>query len=265
VGPNEVEISVHEEAIANQSTALSTLMRGDMSESKAGVAAWKDVGEDTFIRFTQFAYTGDYSVPKMIVSQQVLPPDEDETEVYVGAESQNTDDLGWGLRSVKKSKKKIGFSQIPRSPTSLSTPFRSLTYPLLQPRSKFAQTCEPSVIKGPEGNIGDAILCHTSLYILAEKWGVESLKTLTLLKLHQTLSLLKLGLAEVPHILELVRYGYSGTPDFEVGIDELRELICQYVAANAKIMSGHTEFMALMEEGGAFVRDLWKCVLPRIG
>jgi hypothetical protein len=72
VGPDEVPIVVHEKAIANQSTALSTLMRGKMSEGTAGAATWKDVDEETFLRFSQFAYTGDYSVPKMIVSNELL-------------------------------------------------------------------------------------------------------------------------------------------------------------------------------------------------
>ena len=33
-------------------------------EARAGQATWKDVGKDTFERFVQYAYTGDYSIPK---------------------------------------------------------------------------------------------------------------------------------------------------------------------------------------------------------
>lgn len=64
VGADEVPIVVHETAFADQSSALPTLMRGMMSESLAGEAKWKDVDIGTFIRFAQFAYTGDYSIPR---------------------------------------------------------------------------------------------------------------------------------------------------------------------------------------------------------
>ena len=50
------------------------------------------------------------------------------------------------------------------------------------------------------------------------------------------------------------------TPDFETGIDGLRELICHYIAANAKMIAKCTSFTALIKDGGALTRDLWKLV-----
>ena len=35
------------------------------------------------------------------------------------------------------------------------------------------------------------------------------------------------------------------------------------MAANVEIISEHTSFMELIEGGGAFVRDLWKRVVPK--
>jgi hypothetical protein len=40
------------------------LTKGSASEARAGCATWKDVNKETFERFVQFAYTGDYSIPK---------------------------------------------------------------------------------------------------------------------------------------------------------------------------------------------------------
>jgi hypothetical protein len=40
-------------------------MKGGMAESQAGCTIWADVSKETFERFAQFAYTGDYSIPKM--------------------------------------------------------------------------------------------------------------------------------------------------------------------------------------------------------
>jgi len=39
-------------------------MKGGMAESQAGCTIWADVSKETFERFAQFAYTGDYSIPK---------------------------------------------------------------------------------------------------------------------------------------------------------------------------------------------------------
>jgi hypothetical protein len=40
------------------------LTKGGSPEARAGCAIWKDVSKETFERFVQFAYTGDYSIPK---------------------------------------------------------------------------------------------------------------------------------------------------------------------------------------------------------
>ncbi|PMD26189.1 hypothetical protein NA56DRAFT_698355 [Hyaloscypha hepaticicola] len=278
IGVDEIEIVVHEEAIASQSPALEALMRGKMSESASRVATWVDVGRETFVRFAQFAYTGDYSVPKMIVSCQVPQPEQCEKATEVekdlwAIEAPPTDDWASVFAARVKDKKKKKGAQLTNRERSRSlqtadyTIFdKSQVYALLQPRSKFADSCDPEIIDGPEeNNITEALLSHTLLYILAEKWGIDSLKMLTLFKLHRTLSMLVLDSPKVPHVMELVRHGYAGTPDLETGIDGLRDLLCQYVAANVKIMSEHEAFLALIQDGGTFVRDLWKRVLPRIG
>ncbi|CZR54968.1 uncharacterized protein PAC_04853 [Phialocephala subalpina] len=262
IGADKVPIVVHEQALADLSTALTTLMQGKMSESLAGEATWKDVDQETFIRFIQFAYTGDYSVPVMIVkaSDQSLRHDTNEwpaaeaVEESVEEQPAEVASNGWG--SFGRSKKQILRDR--------SKAFKSLTYTLLKPRSNFAHTCDPAVSEGSNENIGEVLLTHASLYVLAEKWGVESLKRLTLVKLHQTLSMLQLDGPKVTNIIKLARYVYSeeNTPDLNTGIDELRRLICQYVAANAEVISEHPLFIKMIEEGGAFIRDLWKCVVP---
>jgi hypothetical protein len=57
----------------------------------------------------------------------------------------------------------------------------------------------------------------------------------------------------------------SSTPDLKTDINGLKKLISFYLAANIEIISEYTSFMALIEGGGAFVRDLLKRVrlLPK--
>lgn len=73
IGADEVPIMVHKAAFADQSRALRALMQGTISEGSAGQAKWEDVDIKTFVRFAQFVYTGDYSIPRMIVRSSKQP------------------------------------------------------------------------------------------------------------------------------------------------------------------------------------------------
>jgi hypothetical protein len=53
---------VYVAVVADKCPTLDSLMRGEMSESLAGEAKWKDMGKGTFLRFIEFAYTRDYSI-----------------------------------------------------------------------------------------------------------------------------------------------------------------------------------------------------------
>ncbi|OBT49646.1 hypothetical protein VE04_09636, partial [Pseudogymnoascus sp. 24MN13] len=55
------EISVHEEAIAQLSQPLRAIAIKDFEN---GPEVWPNVNRGTFERLAQFAYTGDYTVPK---------------------------------------------------------------------------------------------------------------------------------------------------------------------------------------------------------
>jgi hypothetical protein len=163
---------------------------------------------------------------------------------------------------VKLASRDVTFnSYLASAPTPLRT-FSSLRFPLLKPED----TCAPAVSDGPCENIGEVLVMHSSLYVLADKWGIDSLKRLTLSKIHKTLAMIRLDLPKLDQIIDFVRYAYSNEriPDLENEMDELRELICLYLAAYAELTSTHTAFLALMEEGGPFARDLWKLAAPRI-
>jgi hypothetical protein len=105
---------------------------------------------------------------------------------------------------------------------------------------------------------GEVLLTYASLYVLAEKWGVNSLKILVLSKLHQTLSTLCLDMSKVQEIIDLARYTYldSSTPDLETDINRLRKLISLYIATNIEIISEYTSFIESIKGGGTFMRDL---------
>ncbi len=56
-------MTIHASLVAEQSPALRSLLSGCMEEAQTGTVIWEEVDENTFARFTQFMYTGDYSPP----------------------------------------------------------------------------------------------------------------------------------------------------------------------------------------------------------
>lgn len=266
IGPDEVPIVVHETVLAEQSPSLAVLMRGEMAESVTGESRWIDVDKGTFVRFAQFAYTGDYSIPNGSRAQAAVEghlPDSTPSATPSAREPEDTWGLGYSGPS-KKRKKFMNCKSVSEPQTPASKIFNSLKYPLIESRSNFC-ACKPSMNDRPVEKSSEVLLAHASLYVLAEKWGVNSLKTLVLSKLHQTLSTFNLDALKAQEVIDLARYAYSdgSTPDLETEIDGLRNLICLYIAANVEVVSEHTSFMDLLEDGGAFVRDLWKRVVPK--
>lgn len=60
VGSNKRVFTVHAGLISHHSKSLGDLINGGMSEANQGCASLEDVEESTFVRFSQYGYTGDY-------------------------------------------------------------------------------------------------------------------------------------------------------------------------------------------------------------
>lgn len=63
VGAEQEEFTIQNALVAHHSKVLGALMNSSYSEKEKGRAYLKDTDPDTFVRFCEFAYTGDYSVP----------------------------------------------------------------------------------------------------------------------------------------------------------------------------------------------------------
>ena len=257
IGVDKAPAMVYEAAIAAQSPSLATFLCERMSENPVGEATWEDVDKETFARFIEFTYSEDYSVPGRILKDQLNHQHQEHQEHQ---EPVDDYDFGWGNSAAKKKKVVRG------PPLQL---FDSLSYDV-KPQSKFAGTYESAITRSSNENlhedIGDILIIHASLYALGEKWGLEELKTLTLSKLHGTLKRVPREEFDIQHIVKLTRFVYSdeNTPDWEDGIDRLRELVCYYNTTVVELSMKNSAFLALIEEGGPFVRDFWKIAAPMI-
>jgi len=61
VGPEHKSVTVHAALVADHSAPLAVLINGPMCEAKDGIATLDDIDEQTFVRFCEYAYMGDYT------------------------------------------------------------------------------------------------------------------------------------------------------------------------------------------------------------
>ncbi|KAF7959161.1 hypothetical protein EAE96_002676 [Botrytis aclada] len=257
-------------------------MRGGMSESQVGCTVWDDVGKETFERFAQFAYTGDYTVPFPVHKMRELSRSDDSEEL--------------NLISRKERKKEALTNQKePFSPSPLlevlqaqnqeisnmtsrlneflssrqpryTADFTDLIFPAPALRNNYEKTCESNEQFNPEKSYSNVFISHAALSILGDFRLVDSLKALALYKLHKALCVFQLSSKNTEDVIDLARYVYSeeGGEECHGEIGVLRGLVCHYMAVNAFIFSHDDGFMELLGEGGKFVKDFFKFNMRRV-
>ncbi|KAM3067032.1 hypothetical protein ACMFMG_011813 [Clarireedia jacksonii] len=282
VGENQTPFTVHGAIIAKQSKALDVLINGSMGEASDGKAIFEDMEEDTFIRFCQFAYTGDYTTPDfthiptielpdisppIVISYDASTTDRDDgrsiepERVLDSVEvSPPVNDIGWG--SMPKRTKK----PTPSKSSLLRQSLNDQLYDTKIIRTHLAARCEVRQNSDPTEDYTTVFLGHAQLYVFAEKWNIKSLKTLALFKLHKTLTSFTLYAARRPDIVELLRYTFSTdhTPDLVDDVDDLRSLVILYTACEVENLINCPEFLSLLGEGGQLAKNLVRVLMKRI-
>jgi hypothetical protein len=245
---------------------------------------WGDVKKETFERFVQFAYTGDYSIPEPIprvenaVSIDSRSRDSSIKSVELNGNEKITGAItpplqrrslldAWDLSKSKKDKKKKKGIEHSLPITNIPPPtdgFHMLSYPLRASRNPYTEDCEPPADFERSLSYSNVFLGHAALYVLGDFWLIDSLKALALFKLHKTLLVFELDGTNVEDILDLARYAYldEGKGSGE-GIGELKNLVCQYMASAAVALTVDESFMDLLRGGGQFVKDLWGFVVQK--
>jgi hypothetical protein len=284
---------VHAAGIAATSPQLDALINGGMEESGARCAKIEDVRVDDFVRFCEYAYRGDYTVPPW----EDIPP---QSTSQFDKDQENHFDINWGQASTSSKKKKkkkgifeepepspppiefdhpeevppiddfgLGAALEPRHPvksvsrTPLRTQFDTRSY-LTDggPKALILQHFEPKPNSTKDQNFTPVLLAHARLYCFAHVRLIAPLKALTLEKLHKTLLNSKLYAERIGDIIQLARYVYSNLdlPDRgdDGNLDGLRKLVVDYIVCEIDTIGKHDEFTKYMEEGGEFVGDFWR-------
>ncbi|KAH8726948.1 hypothetical protein GQ44DRAFT_758484 [Phaeosphaeriaceae sp. PMI808] len=287
IGKEGNPIMVHAAAIAATSQQLDALINGGMQESEKRCARIEDIRVDDFIRFCEYAYRGDYTVPPW----EELPPRPSSTS---GRIQQNDDDDVWGFGTPSKKVKKVKKGRaVPEPPTieieypqeSAKSEFKEATEPQSEvrpisraplrtqfnsrnylsdssPKALILQHFEPKSNSTVYQNFTPVLLAHARLYCFAHVRIITPLKALTLNKLHKTLLNFKLYAERVGDIIELARYAYSN-PDLpdrsdDGTLNDLRKLVVDYIVCEIDTIGKYDEFVKYMEEGGEFVGDFWR-------
>lgn len=250
---------MHSHAIAATSDPFRALVNGNLVEAAERSAVIRDVQADDFLRFIEYAYRRDYTIPPCTpeVLNEASP---DSTKIRgpntgkVALLPQAKPGTRPGMRFGEESKRSATNSH------RLRAEFRNLSYAVDGlPNSELIKQSTPCGNDNADQDFTGILLAHARMYTLAETYMVHPLKTLALHKLHLTLCDFELCDRRTKDIVELCRYAYKNGHDrSEDGtLDRLRALVVEYMAIEICTIQVHEQFLSLIEEGGEFVSDFW--------
>ena len=277
---------VHSGMVSHHSAVLDKDVNGDMVEAKTGVAVLDDIEVGTFARFCEWGYTGDYKAvePEILLDSSMIggggSQDEAKLDVLIDDALSVFDGFD-GPAEIPAVV--IDPLPTPSPPPAEALPLVNGSYASIPRGKKIKLTLKQSQWLGfkklkfdidlppidicPNANTepcedySQVFLCHARLYVFADRYDTEPLRELSKHKLHRSLVAFTLYTERVGDIVALLRYVYANTPDRDHVRDALRELVMQYVVCHYDKMAPSEEFLSLMEEGGACVRDCFSMML----
>ena len=240
------------------------MINGHLSEAQQGFAILEDVDEGTFVRFIRWAYSKDYPAPEPTLVESSNETGAQSPTIETKDAGSFDDDLEWGSWSTKKGKKKKNTGHSSSLKGSLRESF-ILQYDLLS----LGHPVDHS-IPGPRSNIApeedytEVFLAHARMYVFAEKYDIQPLKTLALLKLHHTLSIFTLFPGRVGDIMTLLKYVYANTAEAVDGNEDIRTMLAHYIGCEMETLTKDGEIKDLMLDNGDMLGDFLKMFASRV-
>ncbi|CAG9981505.1 unnamed protein product [Clonostachys byssicola] len=279
IGPDKAEFIIHSGLLASQSKVLDRLVYGQMKEALEGEVHWAEVDTDTFIRFSQFAYTGDYYEAKFqprqgsessaAASQTSTPPSPHPTQVPMYITEEPSIVFPTYVRSVSP------VNSATRAPTPRSWSGRKRVEETALKEKKFflwAKFKSLHADTGLEGPIPtnsssddttELLLSHARVYVFAECYDIAPLSLLSLRKLRQTLEHFQMYDEAVFDVIQLINYCYENTIARD-GVEDLRSLLCMFAACHLEKLWSNKEFQELVRTCGEFSQGLITQLLNRL-
>ncbi|KAH6603472.1 hypothetical protein Trco_008247 [Trichoderma cornu-damae] len=229
VGPNQKEFTIHSALFTYQSSVLEKLVNGNFFEAAEKCVTWKEVDEDTFIRFWQFTYTGKYAAAPPVVEAKP------ESEATQESQSPATVPFLFGNRPK---------DEVPKQLTKREAQWEA--FKNKRPSAAFG-AFSSGIFGRPRSNLAhedytDTLISHARVYIFAECYGIADLMDLSLNELHGTLVKFTLHEERINDIVALVCYCYEN-----LAPQPLRELISLYAACKVDKLWPSERFQELAE------------------
>ncbi|KAF2677653.1 hypothetical protein K458DRAFT_395723 [Lentithecium fluviatile CBS 122367] len=259
IGREKKTIVVHANAIAATCSQMNALINGHMNEANTRCAEIENIEVEDFIRFGEFAYRGDFTVPNW-TQDETLEADEERPDAP--PEEPPVEDVPYEIADDAPAAEPEAVAEPSNSdwgPWRTAWQTKSQKQRKNGPKAKIEAQSSPYANEKPDQDFTPVFLANAHLYTFAHFRSIEPLKALTLTKLHSTLKKFKLYSRRVGDIIKLAECAYTADDlpsRSENGtIDPLRRLVVEYIACEISAIGGCREFVGLLEEGGEFVGD----------
>jgi hypothetical protein len=270
-----------------------------MKEANERCVYWEDVDEKTFLRFAQWAYTGEYSPaePDLIIASAQLASlklssapkaSVDNTAKSLASFNMVSEDekkdqcdyCGIVFRlnhsrhcdSCRKSFSTLYCSSCGRDQQSSCSQCRKVS-PTMSKKQYMIQAFNdntgfpsPTILHAPRKNresseeYGEVFLSHARLYTLADKYDIPELRKLSLHKIYVSLKEFALYPNRVGDVVNLASYSFENT----ITGDRLRTLLVDYCACVLEDILENDGFKDLVDKSPDFAFELIKKLRNRL-
>ena len=226
------------------------MINGNLKEATQGFAVLEDVDGGTFLRFIRWTYSADYPARE----HSLVIPEPGPVEDTSKDTTADADDWGtWGFAKKDKKKKKKDKTTEPAVKGYLREDFISSDEGGGFSFGNYIPSARAN--KGPDEEYTEVFLGHARMYVFADKYDIQKLKTLALQKLQHQLAIHTLYLERVCEISTLLSYVYANTTD---KAEDIRSMLAHYVGVEMANLVKDGEIKDLMLEEPDMLHDFLK-------
>ncbi|RSL49709.1 hypothetical protein CEP54_012297 [Fusarium duplospermum] len=217
IGPNKDEFTIHSALVAAQSSSMNNVIRQQKGRFNIPIL-WKHIDVNTFIRFSAFAYTGDYDGPEprlreipAMVSQPLL------------------------LRKMIK-------VRLTSHGNGIREPYNSYCWERFLKRYPGHEFSPDDAVDSRTHSSAEVFLCHARMFLFADRYRITKLRDLAIRKLWIAMVNMTFTGNAIPDLTQLVKYVYNNTHRDNPAGKEIRGLVRRYSIIRLDRMWNHAEF-----------------------